>query len=542
MLGISSICLLVCLFLPFASTAAMVWRTGFYGVGMFATEVESLSPEMRVTSSNDFITIQWPTATSNLTLETICEFPASNGWAAVTNLQAEVGGEAAVTLPVTNTQQFYRLEGPYTCFIPIFSFAIFYNELLEFTWSATMTVRGRVHANADIYVGSSSDLSFSNTVTAGGMITNRSWAGRAQDQYVGSINYGGNPQFVVNAPKLALPIGTNNTSDTLREIIHVPPPDEDANSPMGQQRFYNKAGMALLVSNTAAATLITAAIKHRPTDSNPIVLQWSNSTPFFMSNNIVFADQRENKWMRITQIDMDRLRAWLNTNEAVAVKYPSGNPLNILYVGDFRSTNSTTNTAVRLVNGRNLPPSPTAGGRPTGFTVATPNPLYVLGHYNCTNSAHLGTTNTSSTVPAGLVSDALTILSGNWQDSKSTNTLISRTATSTTVNAAILTGTVYSQGAMGISPYSGGVPNLPRLLEDWGNGSSSIVLTLNTSIVNLFSSARATAPFQNAGVYYYAPTRQFNFDYNFTDPAKLPPGTPLLEAVLPADLVTLPHP
>jgi hypothetical protein len=29
--------------------------------------------------------------------------------------------------------------------------------------------------------------------------------------------------------------------------------------------------------------------------------------------------------------------------------------------------------------------------------------------------------------------------------------------------------------------------NLPRLLEDWGNGGS-VTLTLNTSIVNLFAS------------------------------------------------------
>jgi hypothetical protein len=80
--------------------------------------------------------------------------------------------------------------------------------------------------------------------------------------------------------------------------------------------------------------------------------------------------------------------------------------------------------------------------------------------------------------------------------------------------------------------------NLPRLLEDWGNGS--VELTLNTSIVNLFNSVRATAPFQNPGLYYYAPTRDFNFDPNFKDPAKLPPGTPSLGVILRAGWGTPP--
>ena len=72
--------------------------------------------------------------------------------------------------------------------------------------------------------------------------------------------------------------------------------------------------------------------------------------------------------------------------------------------------------------------------------------------------------------------------------------------------------------------------NLPRLLEAWSSsgGSSYQTLTLNTSIVNLFTSTRATNQFQNAGVYYYAPTRQFSFNLNFLIPQTMPPGTPLL--------------
>ena len=81
-------------------------------------------------------------------------------------------------------------------------------------------------------------------------------------------------------------------------------------------------------------------------------------------------------------------------------------------------------TAVRLKNGTTIPTNMVniaGNNQPSGFTVATPNPLYVWGNYNCPNSAYLDTTNTTydSDYPASLVSDALTILSPNWVDSQS---------------------------------------------------------------------------------------------------------------------------
>ena len=60
----------------------------------------------------------------------------------------------------------------------------------------------------------------------------------------------------------------------------------------------------------------------------------------------------------------------------------------------------------------------------------------------------------------------------------------------------------------------------------------AVTLTLNTSIVNLFNSTRATTQFKNPGTYYYAPSRQFSFDVNFMTSYKQPPGTPMLNAVL----------
>ncbi len=185
--------------------------------------------------------------------------------------------------------------------------------------------------------------------------------------------------------------------------------------------------------------------------------------------------------------------------------------------------------AVRLANGSIIPTNAAPSGAATGLTVATENPLYVWGNYNLPNAAHAGTTNTTATFPASLVCDAITILSASWTDSGYGNgsaSLGSRGAASTTVNAAIIAGSVYTTGSA-VGQWSGGVHNLTRLLESW----SGQTLTLNSSLVNLYDSAKATTQFQNPNIYYTAPSRNFNFDQNFLNAAKLPPGTPTVSVI-----------
>jgi 3',5'-cyclic AMP phosphodiesterase CpdA len=169
----------------------------------------------------------------------------------------------------------------------------------------------------------------------------------------------------------------------------------------------------------------------------------------------------------------------------------------------------------------------------SGFTVVTRNPLYVVGHYNCPNDAHLGTTNTSSAVSAALMSDALTFLSTNWNDALGSGSYTARDATDMTVNAAILTGNVPSTGTS-TSTFSGGAAKLFRLLEDWLNTPGGWrTLTLNTSFVCLFSSNQATNQMRLAGnfglpnnPYYDPPIRQYSFDARFRNLYTIPPGTP----------------
>ena len=468
------------------------------------------------------------------------QYSGLNGWVTIYRVLSNAQQADAASNPLGAVQQDIQLFG-----IPVFQFAIFYNGLLEFTWCAPFTVNGRTHSNTNIYDGSSANLTFNSTVTSSGTISQPAWFGKTPSQYTGTLAYNGAPGYSTNAQTLTLPIGTNNTSSAVAQIISMPPPGEDPNSAMGQQRYYNKAEVVLLVSNL----VVVGTLKTSAADAAPLVINASyNSTNYSMvSSNFpfltltnTFTDQRENKTVTVADIDVGRLKTWLVTNTMVSTKFPNvagvynaGVFPNIMYVADNRPSSSTVLPAVRLINGGIIPTNMSPSGQPTGFTMATPNPLYVKGDYNDPSGAQ-NSTDTSQTFPASLVSDALSILSRNWVDSQSALSLGSGSkakAVSTTINAAILAGNVPSTGA-DVNSYSGGVMNLPRLLEDWGNGSSSVVLTINTSMVNLFSSSRATTQFQSPGVYYYAPTRQFSFDINFMNQARIPPGTPILGAIL----------
>lgn len=390
--------------------------------------------------------------------------------------------------------------------IPIFQFAIFYNGDMELNGASTLYVRGRVHGNSNFYLGSGSSQYFYEDVTVSGAIVYGS-------RYGWSTN-GGTQYFYdtkeTNRSALTLPIGTNNTAAAVREVLQVPPSSEDIDSAMGRERYYNKAELLVLVSNST----VTVGVK-QPSSTAITYIPWLATTNF-LSTNVSFTDQREaSKVIRTTQIDVGQFSTWAATNLEVISVLGTGKKPNLIYVGDFRSESSTKLNGVRVVNAQTLPER--------GLTVATPNPLYTKGHFNQPNSSYLGTTNTSNTKPASLVSDAYTLLSGAFSDSASAASYTTRVAENTTVVAALVTGNVPSG-----SVYSGGVNNLPRLLEAW----SGRTYTLNGSLVCLYSSAKATNEFKSPGVYYNAPTRNINFDQNLTDSEKLPPGTPAMRVLV----------
>jgi hypothetical protein len=89
-----------------------------------------------------------------------------------------------------------------------------------------------------------------------------------------------------------------------------------------------------------------------------------------------------------------------------------------------------------------------------------------------------------------------------------------RVATNTTINAAIMSGNVPTNG----SSYSGGAENFPRFLEDW----SAATFTYYGSMVELYASQQATGIWGSGNV-YNPPTRNWHYDNNFQ--VRPPPGS-----------------
>jgi hypothetical protein len=251
----------------------------------------------------------------------------------------------------------------------------------------------------------------------------------------------------------------------------------------------------------------------------------TNELATFVSTANSFWDAREGKTVQPIDINIGNLAAWSLTNNSLRPALIGSN-LTSVYVVDSRTLPATSLNAVRVFNGTNLPPS--------GLTVATGRPLYVWGDYNQLNSANLLTTNTSTTRPASLAADAITILSNGWLDSRSTNALSSTTrgAAATTVNAAILTGAVDTT----LGHYSGGMENFPRFLEYW----TGIQFRYNGSMIKMFPSLYATNYWNNNSDIYRPPVRNWAYDVNFDDPTKLPPKTPSLLKVIRGQWATVP--
>src|SRR5437763_15843773 len=121
------------------------------------------------------------------------------------------------------------------------------------------------------------------------------------------------------------------------------------------------------------------------------------------------------------------------------------------------------------------------------------NPVYIQGDYNTggTPPSDSGTytsptVNGYTRVKAAVIGDAINILSGAWSDANSDQAISKRVATSTTVNAALVSGEVPSSSGY----YSGGGENFVRFLEDWQKNSNTF--TYYGSMIELFNSEQAT--------------------------------------------------
>jgi len=449
------------------------------------------------------------------------------GWQVWTNVNSEFAGLYGMVNSYQITANARRITGPYPVAaavrqdiqltaIPIFQFAIFYALDLEINPGPPMVVTGKTHGNADIYAAPGSTLEFIDSVGAVGEIHHHR---HPDDPLVGTPT---TPIYrstrLEGISSLTLPVGTDNNPSNVVKILDAPPADEDPNSELGRQRFYNKVNLIVITSNNTVVVTYNndehgTSFTSVPTNS---ISGGTNSGYTFAKTNVSFYDYREGKQVSCTEIDVKALTDWLagsGSSFNAQAQFQTGHPINSIYVSDRRSAPGKL-AAVRVTNGRQLPDG--------GLTVATPQPLYVKGHFNAADVT-AGTTDTSQAKPAALVSDAISILSPNWNDDWSAATsLDNRSAANNTVNAAFLSGIVPSVTVDGQRHYSGGVENFPRFLENW----TDTTFTYNGSMVVMFPSRYATNFWIDPGTYYRPPTRKWAFDSNFLDVTKLPAATP----------------
>ncbi len=199
--------------------------------------------------------------------------------------------------------------------------------------------------------------------------------------------------------------------------------------------------------------------------------------------------------------------------------------------------------ALRLIDGTsgNLPTRPDGTG---GFTVASENPVYILGNYN----ANTFPFPVASPSAASVIADAVTLLSNNWQSSfgdyaSFLDSISMGTATAPVTSARNATQSYYrlaiaagknvnftqptSFAAASDYGTDGGMHNFLRYLENWGGTN----LYYDGSLVSLFYSQYATGVFKCCTVVYGAPYRNYAFDTLFLNPNNLPPATPEFQDV-----------
>lgn len=483
--------------------------------------------------------------------------------------------------------------------VPVFQYGAFYNLDLDYSPGQAMTMNGKVHCNGTIWMYPQATATFNDVVEATITVTNKDNPNDQQtlSSYTTPINYnGGNP--ISGVDSLNMPVAGSNTN--VQSILALPPaavaaPNTAAYEPTNQIYLYNKVD--LIISNAATGlvgnwgTNITIFYQDKDKSGGPF-FQFTNNEWCIFSNknlpytvlpptnspigpnsnyvriaslfpfvtNVAFYDFREGKTVRAVQLDIAKLNDWLNNPwyegsnwNNVCGGYDGkhgtkGHPIDAIYVYNSVPLTASQLPAVRVVNGRIMPSS-------KGLTVATPTPLYTLGLYNVqTNIAatssqmSINTTNTAWTWPAALMGDAITILSGDWNDANSlakSGSTYNNPASSSgnrvvssniTVNAAMFEGIVPSTLTTH-KQYSGGLENFLRLQEDWAGGPDQ--LWYNGSIVVMFRSVYATnywiGPADRSGYpnhNYTVPTRKWGFDANFMDANKLPPCAPQTKAVI----------
>lgn len=451
--------------------------------------------------------------------------------------------------------------------VPLFQFAIFFEEDLEFFNGATMTVDGHVHTNGDMYIGTQSG----GTTNYTGQVTVASNLYRGQKSQYSCSGYQGTARIsdVASASTpnyITLPacsgsrfeiedVSTWNDNIMLGvEPVDVPQP-EDMDS-FSDGDYWQRADLRLVLrldSNglpvtTLSPTGVEVVDADGVTDTSATTAlhhasctgEIGEGADNYVIGNRGPADAQKLRLFREYQSDpvMNDYEVTLEVDLQNLFncmhRFPEilgGKGLNdetedglVLYlaVDGPQSSVSHNNYGARIRNADELQASLPEAPDVVGLTVVSDQKIIVWGDYNSTGW-----------VPAALMGDTLWLLSNDWEDSDSEQmNVYYRDGSATTVYAAVIsgirrTGDENGEGGqdLGANSNGGGAINIFRFNEWFREGSSIPDFTYVGSLVSLGPPRRSTStwgPF----TYYSAPNREWSYEIRFNDASLLPPMTP----------------
>ncbi len=427
--------------------------------------------------------------------------------------------------------------------IPLFQFAVFYDEDLEIQPGPNMLLNGRVHSNADVYLNAGAALSIDSVLTAAGNIYHRRKDKNAslgtvqvRDAAADFIEFDGFDSDDADWYAEALSRWDGNVRSSEHGIERLNMTVADATDPRMYIRLPSSSDSADEQASKLSHQAGLLILNGEAVDAlgNPVSTVDPVSGDDAIRATVIF-DPREQADMLTLELDMEKLgrsAAW-PANGLIYVGSAEDGDLMPTWgsacVGCWGPeawkfyqepwTDPDTKFAVKVANGAELA---------SAVTVATDNPLYVRGDYNIVNK-----------IGAALMADAITVLSDDWgRTGQAANlpdedlaysqlAVNSRVAANTELNAALMLGNTETFWGS----YNGGLENVLRFLEKW----SGRTLEYTGSIIDLWYSEQATGSWKYGSPVYTAPARDWAFDTDFLDVANLPPFTPRVYTVRVSD-------
>ena len=444
--------------------------------------------------------------------------------------------------------------------VPLFQFVAFYDKDLEIQPGPPMVLNGPIHTNGDLYLGAYASLDVIGQITTAGLMLK----GRKNDLGCApapvQVPVGvANPTYLAPlkpvCPYIQLlsesyQAAWNGMLETLSEPLEVP--ELESMDPTPGAIYWDKADLRLVLNldnstglpdttNSVTGVEVRNADETINQDATDRIHDSTlcpgliggipvGTTNSFFNNRIISS-------VRMLEVDAQGLFDCIHTHylsgDAVLQggrnldDDTEGGLVLYLTVDGPNSSASNNNYGVRTRNSQTLQSTISGAAEIKGVTFISDQASYTAGDFNSVGK-----------IPAAVMSDALNILSNNWDfaneatksnypANNSAASLSNRVASNTVFNAGVVSGTdttggIEGIGGVGVGLYNGGLENFPRFHENW----SGRTFTYRGSFVSLGNSRHQTGFWIYGTPQYTAPNRDWDYDTDFNDAANLPPLTP----------------